>query len=81
MKNNLFSVRRMVIRIEAISDISVLKEKAADLIDAIDATLATLEARLPFVERVREVVSSIRRRFGNDSKKAIEKLPYEAEQA
>lgn len=77
IKNYLFSIKRMVARIEGLNSVEVMKEKARDLIDTIDATLATVGARHPFLIKVEEVLKKIRERFESEEKKDLESLPRE----
>jgi len=69
VKNNLLGIRRMLSRLP--------KWKAYHLTDALDATLATLDTRLPFVVRLHEVLDGIKKRFRSESEKVIELVPNE----
>ncbi len=60
IKNNLFAIRRVVSRI---SDI-----RSSDVVDHLDAVLASLGAREPFSYAVKDKIKSILLDFKNDSK-------------
>jgi len=77
IKNNLFSIRRMVDRASRVDSSLAIAQKSADLIDVIDSTLATLDARNPFKERLLEVLHMIQIRFRKESLKDLERLPDE----
>jgi hypothetical protein len=58
IKNSLFAVRRKLERVSF--DKKVMSaSKAEDLIDDVDAILATIGARPPFVDRVKETIKSV----------------------
>lgn len=76
IKNNLFSVRRILSRALK-PETGLQNTNARDLIDYLDASLATLGARSPFTERVNDVVKNIKMRIKTESQEKIEKLPTE----
>ena len=55
VKNGLFAVREMVTRTNTPS--------SQDILDALDANLATLGARQPYIERCRATMESILKKF------------------
>ena len=55
VKNNMFAVREMVRRIDSTT--------SQDVIDTIDANLATLGARKPYVERCKRTIATIHEKF------------------
>ncbi len=77
LKYILFSIRRMISRISEVPDSQMVKEKAPDLIDTLDACLATLGARSPFMNRMQETLSMIKDKFVKESSDEIKKLPSE----
>lgn len=77
--DNLFSVRRIVGRTINYEN-NVLAQKSHDLVDVLDATLATLGARLPFTERINEVLDYIKDKNRLASKEKLEKFPNEIEE-
>lgn len=79
IKNNLFSIRRMLGRTLETTDAQTLTQKAHDLIDALDATLATLDARTPFVKRIQETLNAIQVRFQKESMEELKRLPTEVD--
>lgn len=81
VKYNLFSIRRMISRIPEITDTHNIKQKADDLVDALDATLATLGARNPFTKRMQEIVNAIEKRFYKESVEELKRLPNEIEKS
>ncbi len=77
VKHNLFAMRRTLIRFQEVSDSVVVSQKATDLSDWLDATLATLGARFPFVRRLDEVMDMIKSRFSSESEDDLKHLPNE----
>ena len=80
VKNNLFSIRRAVDRITRNSDSSLVQAKAQDLIDSLDATLATLGMRKPFRDRFYDVSLVIKNKFKRIEKSGLECLPNEVDE-
>ncbi len=76
IKNSIFSVRRILSRMMD-PDNGTSSQKAHDLIDNLDAILATLNARPPFTERINEVSDYIRKKIRFESKEEIELLSNE----
>lgn len=76
VKNSLYSLRRIISRSKS-SDSSIISQKADDLVDIIDAVLASVDGKPFFIMRVQEVINSVRRRFWLESNKNIETLPKE----
>ncbi|MFA4880834.1 MAG: hypothetical protein WC650_04410 [Candidatus Doudnabacteria bacterium] len=79
IKNNLFSIRRMIDRTSGVNSLQAIAQKSADLIDTIDSTLATLGARTPFKKRLLEMLDIIEMRFRKESSKDLERLPNETD--
>lgn len=79
VKNNLFSIRRMIDRTSDAGSTQTITQKSADLIDAIDSTLATLDVRIPFEKRIRETLDTIAMRFRKESLRDLKRLPNEVE--
>lgn len=79
IKNNLFSIRRMIDRTLKADSLQTITQKSADLIDIIDSTLATLDARTPFKKRLLEVLHIIAMRFRKESLRDLERLPNEVD--
>ena len=68
-KNNILATRMMVSRI---------KDASADnILSSIDATLASLDARSPFVEQSKAVLDDIKQRFQREEKVPLAKLEQE----
>ena len=70
VKNNVFATRRMVAGLLGHND-EVVAQKAKDITENIDATLATVDARSPFTERLKHVLSMVRRKNDADAEKEI----------
>lgn len=68
IKFSLFAIRRILGR---------RNPTAEDIIEQLDAVLATLDARRPFVQRTNEVFNTIRTRFDIESQKELKNLPNE----
>ncbi len=68
-KNNILATRMMVSR---------TKDDSADnILSSIDVTLASLDARLPFVEQSKAVLDDIKQRFQREEKVPLAKLEQE----
>lgn len=52
--------------------------ESSNAMDALDATLATLDVRSPFTERLNEVIQRIKRQIKKEAKGEIERLPQES---
>jgi len=59
IRNSLFGIRRMIERMK--NSEPVMINKASDLIDSLDGTLATLGVRAPFADKAREVIRKIKK--------------------
>ena len=79
IKNSLFSLRRMLGRTIGATEAEITTQKAHDLIDVLDATLATLDTRMPFIKRLRETLNTIEARFCKESLEELKRLPNEVE--
>lgn len=79
VKNNLFSIRRMIDRTSDVESTQTITQKSADLIDAIDSTLATIDVRIPFEKRLGETLDIIVTRFRKESLMDLKRLPNEVE--
>lgn len=79
IKNDLFAMRRMLDHIYFSKESSGQFSKEM-IIEQLDGTLATLDARSPFIERWNEVVSMIKKRFRQESEKDLKRLPHEIDQ-
>ncbi len=62
VKNNLLAIRRILSN-SGTSGQTDLMQKTEDIINVLDATLATLGSRSPFVRRLNEVVTIIEKHF------------------
>ena len=72
VKNNLIAVKGAIERIQNLANTELATYKSKDLVDILDATLATLGARHPFDEKREMVLNVIRKRFTSESKKPLE---------
>ena len=70
VKNNIFATRRMVAGLFGHND-GVVAQKAKDITENVDATLATLDARSPFIERLQYILNLVRRKNIEDAKKEV----------
>jgi len=77
VKNNLIAMRRIIERIQELGNIEAVIHKSKDLVDNLDATLATLGARRPFEEIRQKVLDMVSKRIQNESEKTLESLPNE----
>ncbi|MCX6731715.1 MAG: hypothetical protein NTX55_01880 [Candidatus Parcubacteria bacterium] len=76
IKYSLFSIRRILSRVLKLGT-GLQNTNAQDLIDYLDAILATLGARPSFIEKLREVVKNIKTKIKIESREKIESLPTE----
>ncbi len=65
-KNNILATRRMVSRIQ--------DNTAKDIIDSVDATLATLDARSPFSDWAKGIMVKIQIKFKKEEAKKLDEL-------
>ncbi len=70
VKNNIFAMRRMMAGLFGHND-GVVAQKAKDITENVDATLATLDARSPFIKRLKHVLSLVHRKNDADAEKEI----------
>ncbi len=70
VKNNIFASRRMISMLNEHAD-GVVVEKAKDMTENIDATLATLGNRSPFKKRLRHITDFIYRRNKEEERSEI----------
>lgn len=70
VKNNIFASRRMISMLTEHTD-GVVAEKAKDMTENIDATLATLGVRSSFKERLKSICSLVLRRNWQERQKEI----------
>ena len=71
VKNILFAMRRKVIRSINKNSSTVETEKAHDMVDDIDAILATLDSRKPFSKNLDQVVDMITKRNNLEKQKEL----------
>lgn len=71
VKNNLFAMRRKVLRSINKASSTVETEKAYDMVDDIDAILATLDSRKPFSKNLDQVVDMITKRNNLEKQKEL----------
>lgn len=74
VKNSLFAMRRKVLRSINNSSSAVEKGKAHDMIDDIDAILATLNSRKPFSKDLNQIVDMITKRNNLEKQKELIEL-------
>src|SRR3989344_394272 len=71
VKNILFAMRRKVLRSINKNNSVVATEKAHDMVDDIDAILATLDSRKPFSKNLNQVVDMINKRNNLEKQKEL----------
>ena len=75
IKNNLFAMRRMIDRMKG--TVPILTNKADDLIDYLDGTLATLGVSNYFVARIEMIIKKIKMRNIEEARKELDILSTE----
>ena len=71
VKNILFAMRRKVLRSINKNSSTIETEKAYDMVDDIDAILATLDSRKPFSKNLNQVIDMITERNNLDKQKEL----------
>lgn len=71
VKNILFAIRRKVLRSINSKSSVVEKEKAHDMVDDIDAILATLDSRKPFSKNLNQLMDMISKRNNLEKQKEL----------
>lgn len=77
IRYNLLGLRRAAYRFNGLTDAQSIQHKTDDLTDWIDATLATLDVRMPYKIKLQEVTESIIVKFRRESKRTLANLPNE----